>query len=206
MDKNGIIQLLEAVKLAPDNAVPHLYLGMHWLQKSKYDMAMNEFERALELDPNNPAILVQVGAAYESQGELNLATQAYHAAAQVNPQNPNFWLLLANVSLKYEFEVSEIALPAARNALALNPDNAPSVDALGYSHYLLGDMVFAEKFIRRALELDPFLASAHYHLGLLQIQQHEDDAAIAAFQLAHDLDPDGKVGLLAQKSLEVILP
>jgi tetratricopeptide (TPR) repeat protein len=206
VDRNGIIQLLEAVELAPDNPIPHLYLGIHWLLKTESVMAMNEFERAIELDPDNPAILVQIGAAYESQGEINLAIQAYLTAAEVNPQDPDFWLLLAKVSLKNEFQVSQIALPAARNALVLNPDHAPAVDALGYSYYLLGDMIFAERFIRRALDLDPFLASAQYHIGLLHLQLDEDEAAIAAFQYAHELDPNGKVGLLAQQSLETILP
>ena len=206
LDKNGIIELLEAVELAPDLALPHIILGIHWINKSKNDMAMNEFERALNLDPNNPAILAQIGAVYEAKGEIPNALQAYQAAAEINPQDPDFWLLLAQISLQYEFDVSEIALPAARNALALKPLNAPALDALGYSYYLLGDMNFAEKYIHRAVELDPELASAQYHLGLLNFHQNKSEAAIAAFKLAQKLDPDGGIGFLAVRSLETILP
>jgi tetratricopeptide (TPR) repeat protein len=206
LDENGIIELLEAVELAPDLALPHITLGLHWLNKSKNDMAMNEFERAFALDPNNPAILVQIGAVYEAKGEIPNALQVYQAAAEIDPQDPNFWLLLAQISLQYEFEVSEIALPAARNALALNPLEAPALDALGYSYYLLGDMNFAEKYLHRAVELDPECASAQYHLGLLKAHQNESEAAIAAFELAQALDPDGGIGFLAYRSLETILP
>ncbi len=206
MGENGIIELLQAVELAPDLALPHLVLGMHWLIKANHDMAMNEFERAIELDPQNPAILIQIGATLEAKGELPSAFQAYRMAAEINPQDPKFWLLLAQISLEHEYEVSEIALPAARNALALNPLDAPSLDALGYSYYLLGDMKFAEKYLYDAVELDPSLATAQYHLGLLKFHQNESEAAIAAFKLAQELDTDGNIGFLAKRTLDTILP
>jgi tetratricopeptide (TPR) repeat protein len=206
MEMNGIVELLKAIELAPDLPLPHIIMGMHWLIKSKDVMAMNEFERALELDPDNPAIIAQVGAVYEAKDEIQNALEAYRAAAQINPQNPDFWLLLAQKSLKYEFEVSEIALPAARNALVLNPLYAPALDAMGYSYFLLGDMNFAEKYLHRAVESDPSLASAQYHMGLLMFHQDESEAAIAALKLAQELDSDGDIGFLARRSLETILP
>jgi tetratricopeptide (TPR) repeat protein len=204
--ENGIIELLKAAELAPDLPLPHFTLGMHWLFKANYDMALNEFERAVELDPENPAIIVQIGAAYTAKGDLPKALQAYRAAAEIDPQDPKFWLLLAQISLQHEYEVSEIALPAARNALALDPLHAPSLDALGYCYYLLGDMKFAEKFLYQAVELDPSLAAAQYHLGLLKFHQEESEAAIAAFKLAQELDSDGNIGFLASRTLETILP
>jgi tetratricopeptide (TPR) repeat protein len=205
-EQNGIIELLKAVELAPDLPLPHITMGLHWLLKEKNDMALNEFERALELDPNNPAIIVQLAAAYEAKGDLPNALQAYQSAAEIDPQDPSFWLLLAQISLQYEFNVSEIALPAARNALALDPQNAPALDALGYSYFLLGDMNFAEKYLNRAVEADPQLAIAQYHLGLLKSNQNESEAAIAAFELAQELDLGGGIGYLARRSLETILP
>jgi tetratricopeptide (TPR) repeat protein len=206
MGKNGIVELLKAVELAPDLALPHFTLGMHWLAKADSGMALNEFERAVEIDPENPAIIAQIGAAYEATGDLPDAFQAYRAAAEINPQDPKFWLLLAQISLKHEYEVSELALPAARNALVLNPLDASSLDALGYGYYLLGDMNFAEKYLHRAVELDPSLAAAQYHLGLLKYQQDESEAAIAAFKIAQELDSDGNIGFLAQRTLDTLLP
>ncbi|OGO17380.1 MAG: hypothetical protein A2Z14_12010 [Chloroflexi bacterium RBG_16_48_8] len=206
LEENGIIELLKAVELDPDSAIPHLFLGMHWLDQIKVDMALIEFERAASLDPKNPAILVQIGAAYEAKGEIQNAIRSYRTAAEIDSQDPQFWLLLSQKSLQYEFEVSEIALPAARNALALNSLHPPSLDALGYSYYLLGDMNFAEKFIQHAVELDPSLAVAQYHLGLLKFHQNETEAAIAALKRAQELDPDGGVGFLAQRSLDTLLP
>jgi len=206
MDENGIVELLKAIELDPDNAIAHLFLGMHWLDQKKVDMALIEFDRAIALDPMNPAIIVQIGTAYEIKGEIQNALQSYRAAAEIDTQDPQFWLLLSQKSLQYEYEVSEIALPAARNALALNPHHAPSLDALGYSYYLLGDMIFAEEFIQQAVELDPSLAVAQYHLGLLKSQQNETEAAIAALKRAQELDLDGSLGLIAQRTIDTLLP
>jgi len=204
--ENGIVELLKAVELAPEKVIPHLYLGMHWQLKNNFDMAFNEFERAAELDPMNPAVAAQIGAVYEAKGDINTAIQAYRAAAEMDPQDFSFWLLLALVSLENEFQVAEIALPAARNAVALNPDNPAALDALGYSYYLLEDFNFAETFIHRSIQLDPVSAISQYHLGLLKSIQNEPMAAIAAFTMAYQLDPEGDVGTRAKRALETISP
>jgi len=204
--ENGIVELLKAVELAPEEVIPHLYLGMHWQLKNEFDMAFNEFERASELDPTNPAVAAQIGAVYEAKGEINTAIQAYRAAAEMNPQNANFWLLLALICLEYELHLVDIALPAARNAVALNPNNPSALDALGYCYYLLEDFNYAETFILRSIQFEPTSAITQYHLGLLKTIQNEPMSAIAAFKMAYQLDPEGSVGNRAQRALETISP
>jgi tetratricopeptide (TPR) repeat protein len=202
--ENGIRELLKAVELAPEAVIPHLYLGMHWQLKNELDMAFNEFERAAELDPTNPAIAAQIGAVYEAKGDIMTAIQAYRAAAELDPQNPDFWLLLALVSLENEIQVREIALPAARNAVTLDPESPAALDALGYCHYLLEDLIYAETYIRRSIEIDPNSALSQYHFGLLKLIQEETAIAIAAFKTAYKIDPDGPIGMRAKRALDSI--
>jgi tetratricopeptide (TPR) repeat protein len=204
--ENGIVELLKAVDLAPDEVIPHLYLGMHWQLKNELDMAFNEFERAAQIDPTNPVVATQIGAVYATKGEINTAIQAYRAAAEMNPQDATFWILLAQVSLENEFQIEDVALPAARNAVALSPDNPAALDALGYCYYLLEDFNYAETFILQSIQINPSFALGQYHLGLLRNYQGESMSAIAAFTMAYQLDPEGNIGIRAQRALETISP
>jgi len=204
--ENGIVELLKAVELAPDDVIPHLYLGMHWRLKNELDMAFNEFERAAQIDPSNPVVATQIGAVYAAKGEINTAIQAYRAAAEMDPQNATFWILLAQVSLENEYQIEDVALPAARNAVALSPDHPSALDALGYCYYLLEDFNYAESFLLQAIRIDPSFALGQYHLGLLRSYQGESMSAIAAFTMARQLDPEGSIGIRAERALETISP
>jgi tetratricopeptide (TPR) repeat protein len=208
-DKNGLsgLENLEtAVALAPDQLIPHLFLGIHWLEKDEIDLALEELNKAIEIDPQNPTVIAQIGEAYNARGDPAIAIDAYRIAAELNPQDPTFWLLLAQMSLKNEYQVSQVGLLAARNAVALDTNSAAALDALGYAYFLLGDLNFAERFITRALQKEPLLPLTQYHFGLLKATQNDVASAIAAFQFARILDGDGSVGHLAGRALETIAP
>jgi tetratricopeptide (TPR) repeat protein len=203
--KDGLAELHRAAGLDPTHPIPHLYLGIHWSKRGELHRALAELERAARLDPQNPTVAIQIGEVYRKLGEQATAIDAYRIATEIAPGEAQYWLLLAQVSLMEEFQVNEIALPAARNALILEPDNPAAVDALGYGYFLLGDLKFAERFLLRAVQLDPSRVQSQYHLGLLMAALERSEPARAAFQMAISLDPDGNVGELARRAMENIL-
>ena len=131
---------------------------------------------------------------------------AYRSAAEMAADNPDFWLLLAQYSLSKEVEVRTIALPAARNAIALKARNAAGLDALGYGYYLLGNLNMSERILASSVQLDPSLALTQYHLGLLRLAQDQIPRARAALQRAVLLDGGGPVADMAQLTLDYITP
>ena len=76
------------------------------------------------------------------------------------------------------------------------------MDRLGYTYFLLGNRILARRFILEAIQADGNLASAHYHLGLLGLAAGEIERGQAALESAMALDPDGRYGNLARRSLE----
>lgn len=66
------------------------------------------------------------------------------------------------------------AIPAFRSALVILPDHKLILNGLGAALVGIGDFEAAEKFLARALELDPSLAAARKNLavGLFQRGQH----------------------------------
>jgi len=204
--EDGLSELLAAMQSDPEAMLPHILLGMHYLDVGATEEALSELQTAAELNSNNPAILAQLGAAFDAAGSVNQAMAFYRSAAEMVPGNPDFWLLLAQYTLSKEIEVRSIAIPAARNAIALKPRNAAGLDALGYGYYLLGNFHMSEHLLSSSVRLDPSLAITQYHLGLLRLAQGEVSRARAALERAILLDSTGPVATMAQLTLEYITP
>ena len=204
LGQDGLNLLKRAVRAEPSQALPHIHLAVHWLRNNAPELALFELEQAALLDPVNPIIPAQIAQTYEALGNINIAIEVYRAAIDLAPQDPNLWLLLAQSSAQNEFDVFNIGLPAARNAVALAPASAAAFDTLGYCYYLLEDYDFAERFLSQALAIDPGLASIHYHLGLFYAAQSDFESSIASFDRALILDPESRVGQLALRALETL--
>jgi tetratricopeptide (TPR) repeat protein len=200
--KDGLEELQAAVSGAPDTALPHALLGMHWLELGQAQDAIQELQTAMSLDPENPAYAAQLGAAHTLVGDMIAAEDAYRFATDLDPQAAEFWLLLALFSLDNGIEVQELGLPAARNAVVLQPDDPAALDALAHAHLILTNLPLAERLLWRSLSLDDMRAATQFHLGLLRLMQGDKARAAAALELALLLEPEGPIGLLARKTLE----
>lgn len=99
----------------------------------------------------------------------------------------------------------EKALKLAETAALTFPDSAMSYNLLGWSYAGLHDDEKAEKNLKKAIELDPNLAAAHYNLGNLYQQQNRDQMALDAFQSAYHLDSSGSIGNLAAQAYNELL-
>jgi Tfp pilus assembly protein PilF len=199
--QNGLEQLKAAVEAAPTAALPRIFLSLHWQSIGQLELAQHELEIAADLDPTNPAIAAELGNAYAAMGEPLAAEASYRLATELAPEEARFWFLLAQFSLANEIKIQTVGLPAARNAVVLNPADPAAIDALGYAHLLLGDLYMAERFLWRAVNIQPNRGASQLHLGLLRQFQGDPIRARAAFQSALLIDPDGSAGQLAERFL-----
>ncbi len=204
--KDGLAAYEQAVTLAPESPLVHYLLGLHWRRQGDSSKALPYLQAAQKLDPKNPALAAEIAGAYASQGELASAETWFTEAVRLDEKNPDFWLLLARFYVDHEYHVAEYGLPAARQAVGLNPNSALAADALGYALTLTGDLVDGQKMLERAVALDGQLASGYYHLGLVYAQQGQTAQAQAAFNHTLSLDPDGPYGGLAIKALARLGP
>jgi len=200
--QNGLDDLLAAAVALPDQALPQVFLSLHWLRAGEEEMAREALFVAAELDPLNPAIAAQLGEVYTGLGDLTAASVAYRQAADLDPKNPTFWLLLARFSNQYEVNIRSLALPAARNAIVLSTREAAPLAELAYAHFLLGNNILAERLLWQAVALDPYNAKTQYYLGLLFDTLGNRSGAWAAMQLASSLDTPERYQALAKRWLE----
>jgi tetratricopeptide (TPR) repeat protein len=200
-NKDGLVALQTAVKLAPQSPLAQYLLGLHWRRAGDSHTALIYLQTAQALDPQNPAIAAEMGGAYASLGDLTNAEIWLTEAVKRDDKNPQFWLLLANFYVDNDYHVAELGLPAARMAAGLAPKSGPAADALGFALVLTGDLANGERMLLQALTLGGESAATYYHLGILYTRQKRAPEAEAALNHALSLDPQGFYGNLALKAL-----
>jgi tetratricopeptide (TPR) repeat protein len=198
---DGLAELEAAVRLDPRSAAVQSLLGLHWQLQGQPQKAIPYLEVAVELEPENGAFRASLAAARAEAGDVQAAIAEYRQAAESEPADPVFWRLLAAFSIAQEFELSDTGLPAARNAVVLDPEDPAALDLAGYAHFLLGDLVTAERLTVRSLELDPTSASARLHYGLLLSAAGRTREALTQLSAAASLGGTSPAGQYAQRAL-----
>ena len=204
--EDGGKELERAIETDPESAMAYAFMGIHLKNNRELEDAREVFETAIELEPDNAGVIAELASIYERLGEIESAKSAYVLAAEIGDNDPVFWALLVDFSLTYELEVDTLGIPAARNAVVLGGGSPEDLAALGYAHLLDNDFVLAERILRYATAKGPSTVTAHYYLGLLKNLQGDTQGAILSLKRAVLVDPGGRYGDLADRTLEKLVP
>ncbi len=197
----GRFHLQRAVTLAPDSPVAHIFLGLHYDRLGDFSAARAEYETAYDLDPTNPATCVEIGQTWAAEGRYVAAEIWLREAVSLEPDDPALWEVLARFYLDHNITTEGRGVEAASELVKLLPDDAGAYDLRGWAAFQVGDYAAAEDNLLQALSLDPMLASAHYHLGLLWDARGAHQKAQEAFIRALDLDTRGELAPLLERAM-----
>lgn len=206
LGRDGSAALDQAESLNPDSALVQVFLGLYDQRQGRADEAVRHFAQAINLEPNNAAWQAALAGAYVQKGDLPSALQAYQQAAQLSPREAQYWRMLASFCAVYEYQLSETGLPAARQALELAPKDGVALDIMGQIYFALENRPLAEKYFQQALKVDPDLADAHLHLGIVYLQSGQMTLARQAFQHAAALAAGLPTGEQAEALLKQYFP
>jgi tetratricopeptide (TPR) repeat protein len=191
-----------AERSSPNSPLNYILRSMQYLRVDEIDSAIAALKTAADLDPDNPAVWAQLGAAYAMNGDRELALENYLHAAEISEARADFWLLLAQFCNTNQYELRAVGLPAARNALTLQLEDASAMDALGYGYYLVGNLIMAERFLYRALDAAPTDPLTQYHFALLNIAKEDVETARSALRITLELARDDSLALMAERALD----
>jgi len=182
---------------------------------AKYDDALAELLPLMEKDPTQWAVHAQMGVAYQNLGRFEEAEASYKKAIELQPSNPSLYSNLGQVyvKMKRQDEARQMFDAAAQ----LSPEDAASAYFnIAVTFINAGDMKAAVDPLRKATELDPSRAEAHYWLGMSLFNQSEykteggemktivPPGTREAFERYLQLQPNGKYAADAKAMLEAI--
>ena len=144
------------------DAYSFLRAGMANERTGNYPGAVRLYRRGLELEPDNVELLNAIGFSLFQQGKSQEAVVELEKALAIDPKH---WKSHTNMALaSIDLGELEVAEAHYRESLAIEPQPAIYND-LGFVLERLGMPEDATAAYRKALELDPASASAHYNLG-----------------------------------------
>ena len=192
--------LQRAVALAPDSALAHTFLGLHFERSGDITAARAEYEAAYDLDPGNPAICVEIGQTWAAEGGYVVAELWLRNAVALRPGDPALWEILANFYLNHNITAAGRAIEVTETLIELAPEDANAQDLRGWAALQVGEYDLAREHFQQAIDLDPGLAWAYYHWGLLELAEGNQEKAEAAFVRALDLDTSGALIPLVERA------
>jgi tetratricopeptide (TPR) repeat protein len=180
-------------------------LGDAYLGLGQREVALAQWELALEDAPEDDGLLVRLANNYEALGRYPDAIAALTRLAALRPSDPlvHYRLALLTAAAAPADALARLALVAE-----LAPDLAPNVEALtqaveagrasgdeaytfgrvGFAFIQLKEWALAELALTRAISLNPEFADAYGYLGLAQDSQGRD--GLAAHEQAIALAPE----------------
>jgi tetratricopeptide (TPR) repeat protein len=163
--------------------VVYVTLGHIHRSTGKYDLALQEYQRALQLDPRNADAIIGLARSYDSAGRTADAEAAFKKAIALRPDSwdgYNSYAAFLNDHERYADAVAQF-----RHAIQLTPDNAALYLNLGAVYSDMGAQHYAEaeQMLRKSISLEPSYG-AYANLGYLYNQQQKFAEAAPATEKA----------------------
>jgi len=189
----------KVVRLAPSAEQGHSALGAVLVRLGENSAAIVELEKALATKAGDTIAQQNLALAFEQAGQPARAIPwfARLEAASRAAQKP----LPAEVLAAYARSLAatrqdEMAIAKMKQALAEAPRTAELWDELGSLYGRRQDWSSAQRAFNSALQINPALAVAHFHLGMT-LDAQQQAGGIDELSKACDLAPDNADFLLA---------
>jgi tetratricopeptide (TPR) repeat protein len=202
--EDALSMLEHAHTLAPESLSANTFLALYWQRQGDYQKSQAYIQIAASLDEYNITLQTYLAEISAQSGDLDTAQELYNQAIQLDPYDAMTYQSFAEFCLRYNLDTQQIALPAARQAVLLAPNDPASLDVMGQVLFRSGDYANAERFYLEALELDPQYPKAHLHLGLLYVLQQDTSLARQHLSLTITLAPGSAAAAHAQRLLDEV--
>lgn len=163
--KGETAALRRASRQVPAGAATLVVEAQRAFQARRLDEAEKKFQQALMLDEKNLGLLTDLAATHLEQGRLDAAEAELNRAMAIDPNDPDALSLLG--LLRFRQAKYDEALDILGRAVLYSPDNALTQNYLGVTLSQKGQRAPAETAFRKAIQLEPNYAEAHFNLAIV---------------------------------------
>lgn len=188
---NALVAFKQAALSQPDFALAHYGLGNAYLATNQPAEAFKAYSQAVNLNPELALAYRGMGDALTKQNKTKEAAVFYNRAKSFGQQLPADTGLASARELKKRKRWAQ-ALKEFQDVAATKPSAEVYVE-IGDCYTGLEQPLSASQSYRKATELDPKSALAHYRFGEVMQKLREYAASMEAFERALALDLQGTV-------------
>jgi len=179
---------------ALSKGVVYNYRGRAYGMSGNYDLAIQDYNKAIELNPKYALAYTNRGFAYGRQGNSDLAIQDFTKAIKLDPNDAatysNRGIAYSNRGVAYSDKGNyDLAIQDYNKALELEPNLAEAYNNRGDAYRIRGEPDRAIRDFNKALELEPNYAAAYNNRGIVYYGKNNSYLAIRDFNKALELDP-----------------
>jgi len=194
-------KLLEAEKLYAEDQHLQYDLGLVYMAKKRFDLAIHHFKKAVEIKPDYTPAKNSLGAAYLAQKKWDDAISCFKEITgdllYVTPYYP-----LSNLGWAYynkkEYDLAE---KYYKDALKIEPRFAIALSGLGKTYIATGRIPEAITALEKAVKYSPNTAELYLDLADAYRLSREYKKAIDAYSKVIKLAPDSPLAVNAQKEI-----
>jgi tetratricopeptide (TPR) repeat protein len=177
----------DLISQVPNFALAHQRLGMAAAAANNFGLAVNELLTALTLDSKDPDTYNDLGLVYRQLGDFPAAKKAFARGHEIDPTHLALSMNYADSLAKESHFPS--ALHVMQQAVGYHPDSPAAHNDLGSLYARTGNDKAAAKEFAQTINLNSGLASAHYGLGIAQLNLKSYPQAITELETAQKLNP-----------------
>jgi tetratricopeptide (TPR) repeat protein len=126
-----------------------------------YDQVISKIEINSDVYAN---ILYRRGSSHERLGDYVKSDKDFLKSLEINPDDAHVLNYLAYSWLERKYKIDK-AIQMLKKAYAETNNDPYIIDSIGWAHYLIGDFLKAEVFLKEALELMPYDPIVNDHYG-----------------------------------------
>ena len=193
----------KAKSLTKDSATILYNIGSLYFKKGDMREATKYFEKALAINSNLLSIYPLLIDAYHELGmedKVRGARQAYERAAIVKGGEEHFSAgVKAYLGKEYNASIEEF-----KKSIKANPTNPAPYSNLGYVYFDIGITDKAYEYQRKAIDIDPNFANAHYGLALVCKKKGDTDMAKKHWEEYLRIEPAGYYSRKAKEEIKAL--
>ena len=176
-----------------ESAGGHFLSGEIFASQKSYDLAIKEFQAALQERPDFPEAINGLAQVYNAKGERAPLRSYFAAFVEKNPK-----VITAHIALAFSHAADKEWNDAAKvlqNALRIDPKSPPAYQALANVYYAQGKSAEEIEVYRKGLAELPDDVPLMVGLGQAYERAKDSAAAIALYQKILQKDPKNGVAV-----------